>query len=75
MLVILTRSGGRGGTSEDGGEGNEAGGSVGGGGMHRIFCLIRWIALCGETFASSSLSPHGDEIKGLLFGPLLPSFL
>jgi len=57
------------------GEGDEAGGSVGGGGMHGILCLIKFITLCGETFASSSSSPCGGEIKGLFSGPLLPSFL
>lgn len=60
---------------EDGGDGGEAGGGVGGGGIHRIFCLIRWIALCRETFVVSSSSPHRDEIKELYSGPLFPSFL
>ena len=75
MLAILNHGGGGGGTGEDGGDGGEAGGSVGGGGMHRILCLIKWITLHGETFVSSSSSPCGGEIKGLFFGPLLPSFL
>lgn len=59
---------------EDGDEGGEVGGGVGGGGMHRILYLIKLIALRGETFTSSSLSPRGGEIKVLFSGPLLPSF-
>lgn len=74
-LAILTRGGGGGGTGEDGGEGGENVGYVGRGGMRGILCLIKWITLCGETFMSSSSSPRGGEIKGLFFGPLLPSFL
>lgn len=58
MLAILTRGGGRGGMGEDGGEGGEIGGGVGGGGMCEILCLMKWIALHGETFASSSSSPR-----------------
>lgn len=50
MLTILNRGGGGVGMGEDGGDGGEAGGSVGGGGIHEIICLIRWIALRGETF-------------------------
>ena len=61
--------------SEDGGDGDETGGGVDGGGMRRIICLIKWITLHEETFASSSSSPCRGEIKGLFFGPLLPSFL
>ena len=75
VLGILTRDGGGGGKGEDGGEGGEASGGVGGGGIHKIFCLIKWITLRGETFASSSSSPHGGEIKGIFSGPLLPLFL
>lgn len=75
MLAILTHGGGRGGMGEDGGEGGEAGGGVGGGGIHGIICLIICNALHSETFASSSLSPHRGEIKGLVSGPLFPSFL
>lgn len=75
MLAIMTRSGGRGGMSEDGGESGEAGGGVGGGVMHGIICLIKMIALRVETFANSSSSPRRGEIKGLFFDPLLPSFL
>ena len=75
MLAILTCSGSVGGTGEDGGEGDEAGGGVGGGGIRRILCLIRWIALRGETFVSSSSPLRGDKIKGLFLGPLFPSFL
>ena len=75
MLAISNHGGGGGGTGEDGGDGGEAGGGVGGGGMRGILCLIKWIALRGETFASSSLFPRGGAIKGLFSGPLLPSFL
>ena len=75
LLAILNRDGGGGGTGEDGGDGNEASGGVGGGGIRGIICLIRWIALHGETFASSSSSPRGGEIKGIISGTLLPSFL
>ena len=75
MLSTLNRGDGGGGTGEDGGDGGEAGGSVGGGGICRILCLIRWITLRGETFASSSSSPHGEEIKGLFSGLLFPSLL
>ncbi len=75
MLAILNRSAARVGTGEDGGDGNEAGGGVGGGGMCGILCLIKWITLHRETFTSSSSSPHRGEIKGLFSGPLLPSFL
>ena len=75
MLAILTHGGGGGGTGEDGGDGGEASGGVGGVGMRRIFCLIKLIALCGETFVSSSSFPHGGEIKGIFTGPLLPLFL
>ena len=71
----MTRDGDGGGTGEDGGEGSEAGGGVGGDGMLRILCLIKWITIHGETFMTSSSSPHGDEIKGLFSGPLLPLFL
>lgn len=74
-LAILKRGGGGGYTSEDGGEGGEAGGGVGGGGMREILCLIKLIALLGETFLSSSSSPHGGEIKGLVSSFALPSFL
>ena len=41
MLAILNRGGGGVGTSEDGGDGNEASGCVGGGGICRILSLIR----------------------------------
>ena len=71
----MTRGGGGGGMGEDGGEDSETSGGVGGGGMRRILCLIKLIALCGETFVRSSSSPHGGEIKGLFSGPLLPSSL
>ena len=54
---------------------NEAGGGVSGGGMHEIVYLIKLITLFGETFTSSSSSPHGGEIKGLFSSPLLPLFL
>ena len=43
----------------------EAGGGVGGGGRHRIHCLIKLTILLGETFASSSLLSHKGEIRGL----------
>jgi len=72
VLAILYHGGGMG---EDGGDVGEDRGGVDGGGIHRCLCLIRWIALCGETFASSSYSPRGDEIKGLFSSPLFPSFL
>ncbi len=75
MLVILNRSGGRGGMGEDGGEDSETGDGVGGGGMHIILCLIKLITLLGETFASSSSSPRGSEIKGLVSSSALPSFM
>ena len=74
-LAILTRDGGGVGTGEDGGEGSEASGGVGGGGMCGIFYLIKLIALLGETFASSSSSPRGGEIKGLISSSALSSFL
>jgi len=74
MLAILNCGGGGVGMGEDGGDGGEAGGGVGGGGICRILCLIRWIALRGVTFVSSSLSPHGGETKGLFYEPLFPSF-
>lgn len=75
MIAMLTHSGGGGGMGEDGGEGDDAAGTLGGGGMCGIIRLIKWIILCGETFVNSSLSPHRGEIKGLFSGPLLPSFL
>lgn len=75
MLSILNRSSGRGNTGEDGGDGGKASGCVGGGGICVILCLIKWIELHIETIAISSLSPRGGEIKGLFYGPLLPSFL
>lgn len=75
MLAILNSSGGEGGMGEDGGNGGEAGGGVGGGGICGIICLIKWISLRGQTFASSSSSPREGEIKGLVLGPLFPSLL
>ena len=60
---------------EDGGEDGDTGNGVGGGGMHKIHCLIRLIALLGETFASSSLLSHRGEIKGLVSNSSLPLFL
>jgi len=48
---------------------------VGGGGMRGILWLIKLMALLGETFASSSSSPRGGEIKGLVSSSALPSFL
>ena len=75
MLSILNRGGGGGGTGEDGGDGGEDCGSVGGRGIHGILCLIKWIALHGETFTSYSSPPRGGEIKGLVYGPLFPSLL
>ena len=60
---------------EVGGEDGETGGDVGGGGMCRILCFIRLIAILGETFASSSVPPCGGEIKGLVSSFVLPSFL
>ena len=75
MLAILNRSVGEVGTGEDGGDGGEAYDGVGGGGIHRILCLIRQIALWYESFVSSSSSPCGGEIKGLVSSTLFPSFL
>jgi len=72
VLAILNCGGG---TAEYGGDGGEAGRGVGGGRIRRILCLIKWITFRGETFMSSSSSPHGGEIKGLSCGPLFPSFL
>ena len=60
---------------EDRGEDDETNGGVGGGGMRRIHYLIKLISLLGETFASSSSSLRGGEIKGLYFTPFFPSFL
>ena len=40
MLAILNHGGGEVSTGEDGGDGDEADGGVGGGGIHRILCLI-----------------------------------
>lgn len=60
---------------EDGGEVHETGRGVCGGGMHGILYLINWISLHRETLVSSSLSPHGGEIKGLASSSALPSFL
>lgn len=60
---------------EDEGEYGETVGSDGGGGMHRILCLIKFIALLGETFVSSSSPPRRGEIKGLVSSSILPSFL
>lgn len=65
-LAILTRGGGRGGMGEDGGEDSETGGGVVGGGLCGILCLIKLIILLVEIFTSSSSSPHGGEIKGLV---------
>ena len=74
-LAILTRSGGEGGMGKDGGEDSETGIGVGVGGMRGILCLIKLITLLGETFMSSSLSPHSGEIKGLISSSVLPFFL
>ena len=43
--------------------------------MGEIICLIKLIALLGETFASSSFSPRGGEIKGLVSISTLSLFL
>ena len=40
MFSMLNRGSGGVGMSEDGGDGDEAGGGVGGGGIHGIICLI-----------------------------------
>lgn len=71
-LAISTRGGSMG---EDGGEGSDTGGGVGGSGMHIILFLIKLITILGETFVSSSLPPRGGEIKGLVSNFSLPSFL
>ena len=71
----MNYGGGGGGVGEDGGEDGETGGGVGGGGMRGIHCLIRLIALLGETFTSSSSISHRGEIKGIVSNSLLPSFL
>lgn len=60
---------------EDGGEDSETGSGVGGGSMCGILCFIKLIALLGDTFTSSSSSPLGVEIKGLVSSYALPSFL
>jgi len=60
---------------EDGGEDSEIGGDVGGGGMRRVLCLIKLIALLGETFASSSSPPRRGEIKELVSSSTLSLFL
>lgn len=57
-LTILKHGGGRGGTSEDGGEDSETSGGMGRGGMRGILYLIKLITLLGESFASSSSSPR-----------------
>jgi len=41
VLAILNRSGGGVGMGEDGGDGGEVGGGLGGDGSRRILCLIR----------------------------------
>jgi len=66
VLTILNCGGGRGGVGEDGGEDGETSGGVDGGGMRGIRCLIKLIALLGETFVSSSSLSRGGEIKGLV---------
>lgn len=75
MLAILNRGGDGGGTGKDGGDGGKVGAGVGGGGIRGIPCLIKWIVLHRETFASSFSPSCGGEIKGLFSSPLLPSFL
>ena len=72
VLAILTRGGGGGGMGEDGGE---AGGGVGRRVMHGNLYLIKLIALLGETFTSSSSSPHRRESKGLVSSFVPPLFL
>ena len=57
------------------GDGGDFAGGVGGGGMRRIYFLIRLIALLGETFASSSSLSHEGEIKGLVSNSSLLPFL
>ena len=56
--------GGKGGMGEDGGQDGETSSRVGGGGMHGILCLIRLIALHGDTFASSSSPPAEEKSRG-----------
>jgi len=75
VITKLIHGGGGRGMGEDGGEDNEIGSGASRGGMHGILCLIKLIALLGKTFASSSSPPHGGEIKGLVSGFVLPSFL
>lgn len=41
MFAMLNQNGGGVGTSEYGGDGGEASGDVGGGGIHGIICLCR----------------------------------
>jgi len=65
-LAILNCGGGGGGVGGDGADDGENSGGVGGGGMRRICCLIRLIALLGETFMSSSLLSCEGEIMGLV---------
>jgi len=74
-LSILKCGGGRGGASEYGGDDSETRGGVGGGGMHRTVCLIKWITLHRDTFTRSSSSPRGGEIKGLGSSPTVPFFM
>ena len=59
----------------DEGDDDEIGCGVSGGGMRGIRCLIRLIALLGETFVSSSSLSLQGEIKGLVSISMLPSFL
>ena len=51
---------------EDGGEDGETSGGMGRDGMGVILYLIRLITLLGKTFVSSSSTPCGGEIKGLV---------
>ena len=72
---MLNYGGGGGGMGEVAGDGGEVGGGVGGGGSCGNPCLIHWIALHGEAYATPSLSLKGGEISGLYSRNFLPSFL
>lgn len=74
-LTTLNCGSGEGGVGRYGGEYGVTGHGVGGGGMHRIRYLIRFIALLSENFASSSSLSHRGTIKGLVSISTLPSFL
>lgn len=73
-LAILNCCGGGGGVSEDGGEDGETSCGVGESVMREIRCLIKLIALLGETFVNSSSLCCEGEIKGLDSNSVLPTY-